>query len=663
MLPRAAIRALRNRSALTAPRIAPMTSSARAYAKVGRPKTNPILADEQDKTRPNPVNPAQQPEFTETGSAPAANTTPTAAANTTPTAANTTPTAANTTPTAANTTPTAANTTPTAANTTPTAANTTPTAANTTPTAANTTPTAANTTPTAANTTPTAASTTRPRPASANATVNRAAEQAHGTEEELAGPKSPAANTDPTSESPAEPQKPLPDLRFGIPSTFAAEHEAEANAKRDPNDPNPSDGPEPAFGGAGGRELPKSAYETSTDRRRNRVANWGYLASLLFGVVGAAYMGRPWETEDEEKAHADIANGWTPGLMYARAAARINGQKAYYTEPTFQKLLPDKDKIPGGAPELTLVLSLEDLLLHSEWSTKHGYRLAKRPGLDYFLRYLSSQYELVIFTSVKSMDADPIIRKLDPFRLVMWPLFREATRFENGEYIKDLSYLNRDPAKVIIIDTDKSHVKLQPENAIILPKWKGEPGDKGLVAMIPFLEYLAMMSQTGQPLDVRQVLKSMEGKDIPTEYARREAKLREAFQRDLAEQKKKTKGSAGGMFMKSLGLDAAKSPGMQLGDQNISQGMSEGKMMIDMYRDFNIQNYQHLDKQIRENGDQWLKEMADEEKKMQDAAMKDMKAGAFSWLGAAPQTTAVPSAASAPEAVTAHTGVPPTATK
>jgi import inner membrane translocase subunit TIM50 len=290
-----------------------------------------------------------------------------------------------------------------------------------------------------ANTTPT--SNTRPRPASANATVNKASEQAQGTEEELSGPKTPAENTEAhTTESPdaqpQEPQKPLPDLRFGIPSTFA--EEAEAKTKRDPNDPNASaEQPEhPSFGGAGGRELPKSAYETSTDRRRNRVANWGYLATLLFGTVGAAYMGRPWESEEEEKAHPDIANGWTPGLMYARAAARINGQKAYYTEPTFQKLLPDKDKIPGGAPELTLVLSLEDLLLHSEWSTKHGYRLAKRPGLDYFLRYLSSQYELVIFTSVKSMDADPIIRKLDPFRLVMWPLFREATRFENGEYIK-----------------------------------------------------------------------------------------------------------------------------------------------------------------------------------------------------------------------------------
>jgi import inner membrane translocase subunit TIM50 len=212
-----------------------------------------------------------------------------------------------------------------------------------------------------------------------------------------------------------------------------------------------------------------------------------------------------------------------------------------------------------------------------------------------------------------------------------------------------------------MIDTDPSHVKLQPENAIILPKWKGEPGDKGLVAMIPFLEYLAMMSQTGTPIDVRQVLKSMEGKDIPVEYARREAKLREAFQRDLAEQKKKTKASAGGMFMKSLGLDSAQKPGMVLGDQNISQGMSEGKMMIDMYRDFNRQNYEHLDKQIRENGDQWLKEMAEEEKKMQEAQLKDMKAGAFGWLGgAAPTSATVPGAASAPEAVTAHnTGVSP----
>ncbi len=55
-------------------------------------------------------------------------------------------------------------------------------------------------------------------------------------------------------------------------------------------------------------------------------------------------------------------------------------------------------------------------------------------------------------------------------------------------YMQDLSYLNRDLSKVIVLDTVPDHVKLQSENAVIVPKWKGEPNDHGLIAMIPFLE-------------------------------------------------------------------------------------------------------------------------------------------------------------------------------
>jgi import inner membrane translocase subunit TIM50 len=265
---------------------------------------------------------------------------------------------------------------------------------------------------------------------------------------EFDGPTNPARNTapetdqDPT-EAPAQPQKPLPDLRQGIPSTFGAEF-AQAQARNekhvhDPNNITEDPSKEPASGGVGGRgtgELPKSAFETSTDRRRNKVANWSYAIALGAGVAGTVYMGRNWDDEAEERANPEAPSGWGLGLMYARAKARINGQMGYYTEPTFPKLLPDKSALGDQAPPLTLVLSLEDLLIHSEWTTKKGWRTAKRPGLDYFLRYLSQYYELVIFTSVKSMDADPIIRKLDPFRIVMWPLFREATRYDNGEYVK-----------------------------------------------------------------------------------------------------------------------------------------------------------------------------------------------------------------------------------
>lgn len=259
--------------------------------------------------------------------------------------------------------------------------------------------------------------------------THKSAQDVESPQEESSSPKSPADNTD------QQAQKPLPDLRQGIPSTFAAEFaKAQEQADKNEHDPNSSSedfAKEPVFGREG-RELPKSAYETSTDRRRNRVASWSYAIAAFFGITSAVYIAREWDTEEEAKANADAPQGWSFDAMYKRALARLNGQLGYYTEPTFPKLLPDMDP----APPLTLVLSLEDLLVHSEWSTKHGWRTAKRPGVDYFLRYLSQYYELVIFTSVKQQDADPIIRKLDPFAIVMWPLFREATRFENGEYVK-----------------------------------------------------------------------------------------------------------------------------------------------------------------------------------------------------------------------------------
>jgi TFIIF-interacting CTD phosphatase-like protein len=55
-------------------------------------------------------------------------------------------------------------------------------------------------------------------------------------------------------------------------------------------------------------------------------------------------------------------------------------------------------------------------------------------------------------------------------------------------YSQDLSYLNRDLSKVVSLDTDEDHVSTHPDNAIIVPKWKGDVRDKGLIDLIPFLE-------------------------------------------------------------------------------------------------------------------------------------------------------------------------------
>ena len=229
-------------------------------------------------------------------------------------------------------------------------------------------------------------------------------------------------------------QRSLPDLTQGIPSTLDAEV-AKQNVRSKPTSLNVTEDPsETAPGGGKGGGLPKEAYELSSDRRRNRLAN--YLYSILFGsmFVGAVYLGRNWENEEQEAKHPDAPAGWGFGLFYSRVNARLNDTLDYFHEPTFPKLLPDVDK--AWERPYTLVLSLEDLLVHSEWTREHGWRMAKRPGVDYFLRYLSQYYELVIFTSIPVATGDPIIRKLDPYRIIMWPLFREATRYSGGDYIK-----------------------------------------------------------------------------------------------------------------------------------------------------------------------------------------------------------------------------------
>ncbi|KAL8949794.1 MAG: hypothetical protein Q9222_004137, partial [Ikaeria aurantiellina] len=235
-----------------------------------------------------------------------------------------------------------------------------------------------------------------------------------------------------------QPQQPLPDLTQGIPSTLESElAEAEKASQPSQSSLNVTEDPASASsagGRRGGEGLPKSANITSMERRRNRFANYMYTLLFSFATIGTIYLGRNWESKEEEAKHPTAPSGWGFGLFYNRASARLADMLDFYNAPAFQKLLPDPD--PAWERPYTLVLSLEDLLVHSEWSREHGWRMAKRPGVDYFLRYLSQYYELVIFTSLPSMTGDPIIRKLDPYRVVMWPLFREATRYKNGEYIK-----------------------------------------------------------------------------------------------------------------------------------------------------------------------------------------------------------------------------------
>lgn len=235
------------------------------------------------------------------------------------------------------------------------------------------------------------------------------------------------------TETPAEagpiPFHKLPDLTQGIPSTLDEELRKRSGKSQSALRTVEQEGDS---GGRGKRERPE--YVSTSDRNRKWWTRFVLLAVAAGGSFGVLYMGRDWHDAIEAERHADIPNGWSPSLWWQRARARMGESVSYYQDPAFDKLLPDPD--PSFERPYTLCLSLDDLLVHSEWTREHGWRVAKRPGLDYFVRYLSQYYELVLFTTVPFAMGEPIIRKLDPFRFIMWPLFREATKYEDGEIVK-----------------------------------------------------------------------------------------------------------------------------------------------------------------------------------------------------------------------------------
>ncbi|CAM5129614.1 unnamed protein product [Natator depressus] len=207
-------------------------------------------------------------------------------------------------------------------------------------------------------------------------------------------------------------------------------------------------------------------------------------------------------------------------------------------EPTSPKLLPDPLKEPYYQPPYTLVIELTDVLLHPEWSLVTGWRFKKRPGIDSLFQQLAPHYEIVIFTSETGMTAFPLIDSVDPHGFISYRLFRDATRYMDGHHVKDISCLNRDPAKVVVVDCKKEAFRLQPFNGMALKKWDGSSDDRTLFDLAAFLKTIALSGVE----DVRTVLENYSMEDDPLEaFKRRQSQLEQEEQQRLADLSKNKK--------------------------------------------------------------------------------------------------------------------------
>mmetsp|Transcript_22449 Transcript_22449/g.47508 ORF Transcript_22449/g.47508 Transcript_22449/m.47508 type:complete len:386 (+) Transcript_22449:236-1393(+) len=157
---------------------------------------------------------------------------------------------------------------------------------------------------------------------------------------------------------------------------------------------------------------------------------------------------------------------------------------------------------PSDTGKNCLVLDLDETLVHSSFRAVEGadfvipvkidevvhfVYVMKRPGVDEFLLEMAKHYEIVIYTASLNKYADPLLDLLDPHRVIRYRLFRESCVFYEGNYVKDLSVLDRDVAKTIIIDNSPNSYLFHPENAIDCSSFIDDPNDRELDQIGSFL--------------------------------------------------------------------------------------------------------------------------------------------------------------------------------
>jgi RNA polymerase II subunit A small phosphatase-like protein len=118
----------------------------------------------------------------------------------------------------------------------------------------------------------------------------------------------------------------------------------------------------------------------------------------------------------------------------------------------------------------------------------HFVYVMKRPGVDEFLVEMAKHYEVVIYTASLNKYADPLLDLLDPQNTIRTRLFRESCVYYEGNYVKDLSLLDRDLEQTIIIDNSPSSYIFHPENAIDCSSFIDDPNDWELDQIGAFLK-------------------------------------------------------------------------------------------------------------------------------------------------------------------------------
>ncbi|KAI9801361.1 MAG: hypothetical protein M1825_003340 [Sarcosagium campestre] len=245
------------------------------------------------------------------------------------------------------------------------------------------------------------------------------------------------------------------------------------------------------------------------------------------------------ESQDRASLSSDQPPSLTPATIKSPTSTSSSLRMTKYPRapapprPLIPRRVNSYSLRPAALPQLaqkTLILDLDETLIHSlakggRMSTGHmvevklnapvglggGVALApqhpilyyvhKRPHCDDFLRKVSKWYNLVVFTASVQEYADPVIDWLEQDRKYFSErLYRQHCTFRGGNYIKDISCVEPDLSKVMIVDNSPSSYVFHEDNAVPIEGWINDPTDNDLLHLIPLLEALQYVT------DVRALL-------------------------------------------------------------------------------------------------------------------------------------------------------------
>ena len=198
----------------------------------------------------------------------------------------------------------------------------------------------------------------------------------------------------------------------------------------------------------------------------------------------------------------------------------FNPHKSAFTPTNHSKNLGQKklllpDKSPEFANKKTLILDLDETLVHSSFvpfekndiilnvdfeSVMYNIYVLVRPGAEEFIKKVSKYFEVVIFTASISKYALPLLDILDHEKKIKYRLTREHCTFLNGIYIKELKKLNRNLSDLIIVDNSPLAYAFDSDNGLPIKTWYDDPNDNELDKIYPLLEFLSRVN------DVRQFI-------------------------------------------------------------------------------------------------------------------------------------------------------------